>query len=229
LIQGNWTTAEGSNYTLLIDHRRYLQLTNALRLEQPTRKIAKLLDSGVTRDALRENALVASPITNQIMIGMTLPYSARLKWGVDVRATNSTSYEAYDILQGAKVNLPRVWAHVYSAQLIGNNLLFNNDLGVASFSYTNASTYNAKTLSFNQVASFRQNLQINISLQLYAEDNNMSVNLKRVSPSFRLSYHMNDSLNLECSGGLILAHTISPAQDDKTRKKYFNLGYRWNF
>jgi len=229
LIQGNWTTTDGSNYTLLIDHRRNLRITNALRLEQPSKKIAELLNSGITKDTLRENALVASPIFNQIMVGMTLPLSTRLKWGADVRANNTTSYEAYDMSQGAMVTLPRVWAHVYSAQLIGNNLLFNNDLGVASFSYTNASTYNAKMLSYNQVANFRQSLQINVSLQLYAEDNNMSINLTRMNPSFRLSYHMNKSLYLECSGGLVLTHTSSPAQDDKTRKKYFNLGYRWNF
>jgi len=229
LIQGNWTTRAGANYTFLIDHRRYLQITNALRLEPPAQTIAEMLNSGVTKDTLLENSLAASPITNQVMVGMTQPISTRLKWGGDIRVTNTSSYESYDILQSSRVTFPRLWAHVYSAQLAGNNLFFNNDLGVASASFTNAGTFNGRELSFSQVATFRQKLQINISLRLYAENNNIGVNLTSINPSFRLGYHMNQSMNFEVGAGLLLTHTNGPIQDDKARRRYFNLGYRWDF
>ena len=229
LIQGNWTTVEGANYTMLIDHRRYLQISNALRLEPPTQSIQGLLDSGVSADTLRDKALVASPIYNQVIIGMTQPYSPRLKVGGDIRVSNSTSFEAFDPVKNARSVYPGIWAYTYSVQLVGNNLLFNNDLGVASAGITNASTFNAQSLSFSQVATFRQSWQTNISLQLYAEKNNLGENLKRINPVFRLSYRMNQTLNFEGGAGIVLSHTSSQVLDDKTRKKYINLGYRWDF
>ncbi len=231
LIQGNWTTMGGANYTLLIEQRRNLEITNALRLEQPGESIEGMITSGATPEYLRSNALLASPIYNQFMFGMTQPLSSHIKLGGDFRATNTTSYEAFnaDPLINAREIYPRIWAYIYSAQVIGSNLLFSNDLGVISASYTNASTYNGRALSYSQVATFREKLQFNISVQLYDENNNMSVNLTRISPSFRISYRMNKAFNFEVGAGLVLSHTITPEQDDKSRKKYFNLGYRWDF
>ncbi len=228
LLQGNWTSAEGSNYTMLIDHRRNLQTTNALLL-QPTQSIAGLLKSGVSANTLLADALKASPIFNQYMFGMTQPYSSRLKIGGDVRVSNTTSYESYDALLNAKTVFPRSRIYVYTAQLVGNNLLFSNDLGVASASYTNANTYKAKTLTFSQVATIRQSWQLNIALQLYIENNVLTGYQRRVSPSFNASYRLNQSLNFEAGGGLAQIHTSSPTLDNKIRRKFFNLGYRWDF
>lgn len=228
LFQGNWTTAEGTNYTMLIDHRRYLQATNALLL-QPTQTIAGLLASGVSANTLRANALAASPIYNQIMIGMTRPYSSRLKLGGDIRVSNSTSYEAYDPITNASAVIPGSRAYIYSVQVVGNNLLFDNDLGVASASYTNASTYKAKSLSFSQVATFRQNWQLNVALQFYTEINNLDAYLRRVSANFKWSYRLAQSHNLEGGLGLAQTYISSPTLDEKTWGKYFHFGYRMNF
>lgn len=228
LIQGNWTSAEGSNYTMLIDHRRNLQATNALLL-QPAQSIAGLLNSGASVHTILADALKASPIFNQLMFGVTQPYSSRLKYGGDIRVINTTSYEAYDALINAITPFPGSSTYIYSAQLVGNNLLFNNDLGVASASYTNANTYKAKTLTFSQVATIRQNWHLNIALQYYIENNVLTGYQRRISPSFNVSYRLNQSLNFEVGGGLAQTHTSSPTQENNIRRKYFNLGYRWDF
>ncbi len=228
LFQGNWTSAEGSNYTMLLEQRRNLQITNALLL-QPTQSIDGLLRTGVSASSLLADALKTSPIFNQFMFGVTQPYSSRLKIGGDIRVSNTTSYEAYDALLNAKTVFPRSRIYVYTAQLVGNNLLFSNDLGVASASYTNANTFKAKTLTFSQVATILQNWQLNIALQLYIENNVLTGYQRRVSPSFNASYRLNQSLNFEVGGGLAQIHTSSTALDNKIRRKFFNLGYRWDF
>lgn len=229
LIQGNWTAENGANYTLLLDQRRHLAITNALLLDPPTQSIEGLLQTGATTASLHDKALLTSPIYNQFMIGTTQPYSPGVKIGGDFRTTNATSYQAYDPLLIANTVFPRVWAYIYSAQVIGTNLLFNNDLGIASVSYTNASTYNAKTLSFSQLATFRDNWQLNISLQLYNEHKNSGGSISRINPSFRLNYRMSQTLNFEAGAGLALTNTRNSASNDKTRGRYFNLGYRWDF
>ena len=229
MLQGNWTTVEGANYSMRLDHHKHLQITNALLLGPPPQSIQALRQTGVSADTLLDDAWIASPISNQLVIGMTLPYTTRLKIGGDISISNTTGYEAYDPLQNARTTFPRAWAYTYSAQVIGNNLIFNNDLGVARASYTNASTYKAESLTFSQAATFLQNWQLNILLQLYAENNIVTGDMMRIDPSFKLSYRMSQSLNFEVGAGLTHTDTSSPIWASKTHGKYFNFGYRRNF
>ena len=232
LLQGNWTTDKGANYTLLLDQRRDLAITNALFIDQPSQTIKELLDKGETAASLRDKALLNSPISNQFMIGTTQPYSPGVKIGGDFRATNTTHYQAWDPLllptPGNK-EFPRAWSYIYTAQVIGTNLLFNNDIGLASLSYTNASTYNAKTLTFSQLATLQENWQFNISLQYYTEHNNSGTRISRISPNFRLNYHMNKKMNLEIEAGITDMQSYSSTLENKTQSKNFSLGYRWDF
>jgi len=232
LIQGNWTSEKGANYTLLIDQRRYLAISNALFLDQPPQSIKTLLDNGETATSLRDKALLSSPINNQFMIGTTQPYSPGVKIGGDFRVKNTTSYLAWDpLLLPVPANkiFPRSWAYIYTAQLIGTNLLFNNDIGLASFSYTNASTYNAKTLTFSQLATFRDIWQLNFSLQYYTEHNNLGTRISRITPNFRLNYRMSKTMNLEFEAGITDAQSSSSTLENKTQSKNISLGYRWDF
>lgn len=232
-FQGNWITADNDNYTLLLDHRRSpsLQASNALLRELPNQTLAGL---GLSADTLHTNALLASPIINQLNVGLTHPYSSRLKFGGDIKVTNTTSYEAYDAVKAPllpRTVFPRTGSSTFSAQLIGNNLLFDNDLGVASTSYTNASTYQAKLLSFSQVATFKKDWRLDISLQLYAQKNELDTDgdLTRITPTFKVNYQMRPAQNLEFGAGIEQSHITTPTIDSKIRRKFFNLGYRWDF
>jgi hypothetical protein len=162
---------------------------------------------------------------------MTRPYSPHLKFGGDIRVSNTTSYEAYNYLLAATSTLPRVGSTGISTQLIGNNLIFDNDLGIASASYTHANTYRAKSLSFSQVATLKKDWRLDLSLLLYAENNSLATvgDLTRVSPTFKVNYQMSQTKNFEFSAGLEQSHTINPNLDSKVRRKFFNLGYRWDF
>jgi hypothetical protein len=40
---------------------------------------------------------------------------------------------------------------------------------------------------------------------------------------------MSDAMNLSAEAGLEQYHTSNSTSDDKTRRKYFYFGYRWDF
>jgi hypothetical protein len=210
-----------------------LQATNALIRELPTQTVTAL---GLSGNALLANALIATPLTNQLNIGMTHPYSPRVKFGGDIRISNTTAYEGNDTLNSTTTGLvrkifPSVRAATYSAQIIGNNLFFDNDLGIASASLTHASTYNSRSLSFSQVATFKKDWRLDISLALFAQSYALASDgdFTRISPSFKLSYRLNTTKNFEFGAGLDQFHNTNTTLDSKTRRKFFNLGYRWDF
>ncbi|MEQ1526331.1 MAG: hypothetical protein ABL911_06275 [Gallionella sp.] len=234
-LQSNWTSAADDNYTLLLDHRRSptLQASNALIRELPTQTVAVL---GVSQNTLLANALIATPLTNQLSVGMTHPYSPRVKFGGDIRISNTTGYEGNDTLNSTTTVLvrkifPSARATTYSAQIIGNSLLFDNDLGIASASLTNASTYSSKSLSFSQVTTFKKDWRLDLSLSLFAQSNVLASDgdVSSISPNLKISYRSSTKQNFEFGAGLQQFHNTSPSLDSRTRRKFFNLGYRWDF
>jgi tetratricopeptide (TPR) repeat protein len=231
LIQGNWTSKGGDNYTLLAEHRRLpsLQTTNALLLYPSTQTISDLFNSGVSADTLRTYALMATPILNQFSVGLTQPISPHIKFGGDFKVSNTTSYQTYDSVNLTTTVIPGVRAYTVTIQVVGNDLLFENELGIASASYAKANTYKAETLTFSQVETFGQNWRLDLVFQLYNEINVLNGNTTTISPTLKLSYQMSPSKHFELAGGYLQTHTSNTILDVKTRRRFINLGYRWDF
>jgi hypothetical protein len=228
MFQGNWTNQAGDNYTLLADHRKSptLQLTNAL-LGQTAQSIADaLLLPGVTKESLIADAKALTPTANLFMVGMTHPYSSRLRLGGDFRINNISGTQA-------TATLPAVPGtgnmYILTVQAIGNNLLLENDLGVASGSYISAQTYKGQSLAFTQTETFRQRWRLDVSLQLYNQKDDSDVHMTRITPSLKLSYRMNESMSFDGEGGVEDTHNAGPITDEKTRRYYVYIGYRWDF
>ncbi len=227
MFQGNWTNESGDNYTLLADHRKSpaLQLTNALP-GQTTQSISALVQSGVSTESLIADAKALTPTSNLFLVGMTHPYSSRLRLGGDFRINNISG-------TGATATLPATPGsgnmYILTAQAIGNNLLLENDLGVASASYINAQSYKGQSLAFTQTETFVQRWRLDVSLQLYNQNDNLDVRMTRVTPSLKLSYRMNDSMSFDGEGGVENTHNSGPITDEKTRRYYVYIGYRWDF
>lgn len=227
MFQGNWTNDDGRNYFLLMDHRKSppLALVNALPA-QTMPSIDALITSGVSQSALRADAQAQSTDSNLFMVGMTHPYSKRMQLGGDFRVSNTTGTRASGTLPG---NPGTANSYTVSVQAVGHNLLLENDLGVASVSYTKAPTYKAQSVAFTQVETFRQNWRLDLALQLSSQTDNLNVRVTKVMPNLKLSYRMSDMMSFEGEGGLEDSHTTSSTQDSKTRRSYFSMGYRWDF
>jgi len=227
MLQRNWTTESNTNFNMLIDHRRSppLQMTNAL-VGRPSQSIADALQSGAMMSSLRADAIALNQISNMFSIGMSHPYSPRLRLGGDFRITNTGGTGATN-MQPASQGSGN--SYTYSFNALGNNILFENDLGVVNASYTSAQNYKGHSLAFTQVETIRKNWRVDMLLQLYRLNSITGVQSTQVRPSMKLNYRANNSFTLEGEGGLELYHTSSATQNDKTTRKYFYIGYRWDF
>ena len=227
MFQGNWTTEAGSNYTLLADHRKSptLQITNALMGQTPS-SIGALVQSGVSLESLRVDAKALTPTTNLLMLGMTHPYTSHWRLGGDFRINNTSGTGAVGAVPAASGSGN---SYIATAQAIGNSLLYENDLSLASASYINAQTYKGQSLMFTQVETFRQRWRLDVSLQLYNQRDNLDVHMTRVTPSLKLGYRMNESISFDAEGGIEDTHNSSAIKDEKTRRQYIYVGYRWDF
>lgn len=234
MFQGNWTTDKGDNYLMLADHRKTppLQLSNSIP-GQTMQSMTALVESGVKMEDLIRDAKTLTATSNLFMVGMTHPYSKRLRLGGDFRVTNISDTGAVGCAVPGSCVVPAASGtgniYMITAQAIGNDLLFKNDLGVASASYIKARTYKGESLTFSQVETFKQSWRMDFSLQLYNQTDNMDVHQVRITPSLKLSYSANQSVSFDIEGGLENTHSTSATRDEKVRRKYFYLGYRWDF
>jgi hypothetical protein len=191
--------------------------------------VASLVQSGVSPDTLRTDAKALTPTTNLFMIGTTQPYSANWRLGGDFRILNTSGTGAAGT-QAAAPGSGNIY--IYSAQAIGNNLLSKNDMGLVNASYTNAKSYKGWSLGLNGVEPLRQNWRLDMSLQYSGTNGSQtdtSYRQAKLTPSLKLAYRLNDSINFEAEGGIENTRTNSATQSDRSRRQYYYVGYRWDF
>lgn len=93
MVQGNWATVDGTNYNMLIEHRKspVLQLINSLSDTsfslggpQPT-SIRQAINAGATESLLRESAIKQTLDTNLVLFGVTRQFTPRWQLGGDIQ------------------------------------------------------------------------------------------------------------------------------------------------
>lgn len=238
-FQGNWTKESGENYYMVVDHRRspplYLNLTG-----QFSQSAKEVLNSGkITIQELRANAIALSPISNMVSVGMSRPFTSKLRMASDFRVSNTAGQGAYtttSLTTGRAIQEGSAGTgnqYALSMQAIGNNLFFENDLGIASASLTSTGTTKGQSLAFSQVQTFKQKWRLDEALQLFRQSSSDGTRQTQIRPSLTLNYRFTDTMNVSAEAGLEQYHTSNSAlnatSDDKTRRKYFYFGYRWDF
>jgi hypothetical protein len=245
-FQGNWSQGSATNYYMTIDHRRSPPL--ALNLAgQYTQSLKELLsvnpDSGLTNISLQtlsDNAIALSPISNMLSVGMSRSVSAKLRLATDFRVSNTGGSGSYttvtkDSAGGFTVGTQAGSAgtgnsYSWSAQAIGNNLFFENDLGIANYSYSTSSTNKSHSVVLSQVETFREKWRMDTSLQFSRASNNDGTNPStNIRPSLGLNYRKNDALSFSAEGGLEFSRVGDVFPYTKTFRKYLFAGYRWDF
>ena len=232
-FQGNWTKESGANYYMALDHRRSPPL--ALNLLGQFSQSVKTALSKISIQELRENAIALSPFTNMLSVGMSHPYSSKLRLATDFRMSNTAGTGAYTTTslttgRGTQLSSPGTGnQYALTMQAIGNNLFFENDLGIASATLSSTSTTKGQSITFNQVQTLKQKWRLDESLLLYNQSSSDGNHQTQIRPSLTLNYRMTDTMNLSAEGGIEQYHTSSANADDKTQRRYFFVGYRWDF
>jgi hypothetical protein len=124
--------------------------------------------------------------------------------------------------------LPGTSARVWTAQTIRTGMFAPRDSASFSASLIDGDTYSGSALSLSHVYA-GERWRSEIVLRYYHQQNDQGATLARVSPALRLSYRLQRQLALEAEAGQETTTNVGPLQDDRALRRYFSVGYRWDF
>ena len=226
MLQGTWQLPSGTAFNLLADYRRSpsLQLTNAL-LTGTNLTLRELLDTFSLSD-VRTQAKDITPISKVFYVGMTYPITPAWQIGTDVRISSLTGTPEIGLLP-ATPSTGNVYT--YSVQLIGSGLFARNDVMVLNGSYLTGQLNKGLSLGLTERIQFAEKWVFEPSLKYYKQKDNHDVNLTRTSSGFKLSYRLRERIQLESEMTFEKTRTVSPSINDETTRRFYSLGYRWDF
>ena len=234
-FQGNWTRESGENYYLMLDHRRSPPLAFNMQ-GQFSQSVKEVINSGViSSNTLRDNAIAMSMISNMAAVGVSHQVHPKLRVSTDFRLSNSGGTGDYTTTPTSTSTAIQPGApgsgnqYALSIQAMGNNLLFENDLGIANVTFTKSDTTKGQSLTFSQVNTFNSRWRMDLSLMLYRQTDIADTKQTQIRPSMTVNYRLNKQWNFVGEGGIEQYKTASSNSDDKTLRKYVYFGYRWNF
>jgi len=234
-FQGNWTLESGENYYVMLDHRRSPPLAFNMQ-GQFSQSVNEVLNSGViSTKTLRDNAVALSMISNMAAVGVSRQVHPKLRLSSDFRLSNSGGTGEYTTTPTSTSTLIQPGApgsgnqYALSIQAMGNNLLFENDLGIANATFTKSDTTTGQSLTFSQVNTFNTRWRLDLSLMLYRQTDSADTKQTQIRPSVTVNYRLNNEWNFVGEAGIEQYRTSSTLSNDKTQRKYVYFGYRWNF
>lgn len=227
LIQGNWTGRSGTTAHVLFDRRKTpaLELVNALIGETDTSIKSQLLTKSY--DQLKQQALNLTATTDVKGASVTQALSTHWQAGLDVQSAH-TSATVGSVNQPAQPDTGKI--RTYTGNLIGTGLFTQRDVSVVSLSRITGQTYAGNLYSLTNRMLWGTAWSLDTTLTWYSQhDTSTDTDLKRFAPSLRASYKWQNNMTLEMEFGAEHTETIGPTTQDTVRRRYWSLGYRWDF
>jgi hypothetical protein len=250
MMQLNLQGDSATNYYVTIDHRRSPVLLLTSALDSNTRSLSQLL-TVVSEKQIRADIKRMTPFSNSFAVGFTRPMSERWQIGSDYRVSNLSSTTDTVSLPADATAAPgtpyraaqpgAANTHAVSAQAIGNNLLWKNDMVVVNGSYYYAkkttAPYTAESLSINHVAVPDDKWRFDSALRFYWQTTDptssepMTKKDTRITPSLRASYRLRNNLNFEVEGNIEFDRSSETSTSGATKStvKFIYAGYRWDW
>ena len=85
------------------------------------------------------------------------------------------------------------------------------------------------SLGLTERVQFAEKWIFEPSLKYYRQHDNHDVKLTRTSPGFKLSYRLQERIQLESEVTFEKSRTVGPTINDETTRRFYFLGYRWDF
>ena len=232
MVQGNWQPAEGTNYNILVDHRKspVLQLINSLASPVfsalPATSIRQALLQGQTEQTLKNLAIGQTLDTDLFLVGATRQVTPRWQLGGDVQMSRVSGGDSSAAIAAATkaltdnnpfidpltlLNLNNSFAGgntwTYHVQVVGLDTIFKDDTSVISASYTEGPTSQMHSLLFSNVMVPREKWRLDSSLKLLRLGQDASINTIPmvqyiVSPTIRASYRLREKATIEAEVGI---------------------------
>jgi tetratricopeptide (TPR) repeat protein len=225
-LQGNWLAPSKTAFNVLLDYRMSptLQASTAV-LGEASSSVQTLLNT-YSEEELRRRALALTAKSALASAGLTHPLSTVWQIGADFRASRISHTEGTNNVPG----IPGTgYVYSYTGQVIGIGLFAKRDVSVVALSRVTSIDYDGLAARFSTRAPLGERWTLDGSVLWYKQNNDNGSTLQRVSPTARLGYRWGNSMTLELEMGAENTSTRSAAIEETTRRRFFSLGYRWDF
>ncbi|MBI3569488.1 MAG: hypothetical protein HY082_00030 [Gammaproteobacteria bacterium] len=227
LLQGNWTSGSGTSAHVLFDRRKTpsLTLTNALLGETDTSIKSQLQTKSY--EQLKQQALDLTATTDLHSVGVSQALSTRWQLGFDVQSAH-TSSTVGTVNQPAQQDTGDIYT--YAGNVIGTGLFTQRDVSVFNVSRIDAPTYTGNSYSLTNRLLWGTSWSLDTTLNWYTQhDTSTDTKLNRFAPVLRPAYKWKENITFEMELGEERTTTTSPTTEDKAHRRYWSLGYRWDF
>lgn len=219
-LPASWTM------TLDLEQRKspLLMTRNAL-IGQPVRTLDELLGL-FTSEEIRQLAIDRTAPSDVASLSFSRPVGERFQ--VSLFAT-STDLGATAPSGGAE-GIPDPGGDLsLSAQLLAMSLFRSGDINILAIRYQTNDFAKTASVGLSSRLPLHGAWRIGPQLRLDRRENvvDQSVQLL-IAPTLRIGLQLN-KVNFELEAGAEWTHRTGLPADDKTRRNFFSLGYRWNF
>ncbi len=228
LMLGNFSIDRTrTTINLTLDYRTSPLLTTSNAIQgQGVSNLGNLLNS-FTEEQARQLALDRTAETSTATLGLTQQLSDKFQLTADITATGTTGTPASGGVDEVLANRTDFF---YSTQLIGSSLFKPGDVSIVGLRFSDASTANTLTFTFNTRYPVTRDFRVNPRLRFDHRKNNGFTEQYTFRPELRLDYRLRRWLQFEVDlGGEWLWQEQDAADSTKTVSYFANLGYRMEF
>ncbi|MFK8048993.1 MAG: tetratricopeptide repeat protein [Halioglobus sp.] len=227
LLISSWTVWEGTTLNLTLDQRKspILTTTNAIQ-GQGVFELEELFDR-FSEEELRQLAIDRTSESQSATLGVTQQFGQN--WQGVAEVTVSEFDET--IASGGVEAIPGTGKeYFYSAQLIGNSLVFDSDIAILGLRYSD--TFNADTYSLtgnwriNSKNGFRLNPRLRVD---YREEKDSDDSRWLARPFLRMDYRFKKWMKFELDIGYEWLEETFAGEEQNTTGYFFSIGYRAQF
>jgi TolA-binding protein len=238
-LQATLNGESGTDYNFLFDLRKTPSLSLRSAVNGTPASIDILLQNGWTQDDLVALAKQRTATSNTAQFGVTSHIKEKWQVGTDFIVSNTSGMPASGTLnpdgttglEGFVPATPSTGnAWTLSERLIGSDVYSSRDVSMFSVSLTRSPLMTGKSVLLNSHAYFREIWTLDTTLRLYWQNDNTGNKQSVISPMLKLGYRVKSYLTLETEGGIEWTKVTSSTLDtSKINRKYFSLGFRWDY
>jgi hypothetical protein len=162
-----------------------------------------------------------------LSIGVSQALSTRWQVGFDAQSAHTSAYVGTVNYQG-RADTGDIYT--YTGNVIGTGLFTQRDVNVLNISRIDAPDYTGNSYSLTNRLLWGPNWGLDMTLSWYSRHDTITDSkLERFTPVLKPSYKWKENITLEAEFGEERTTTTTPTTEEKNNRRYWSLGYRWDF
>lgn len=224
LAIGNWRFENKTEINTTVDIRKSPFLTTSNALQGRTEQNIDELLTVLTEEQIRQLAFDQTARSTSFTLGMNNHLNDQYQLNSDITASKLTATSiAGEVIPGTDDE------YYYNFQLIGNNVMIDNDSAIFGIRYSDATTAKTTSLTTNlrfPVADkWRINPRYTLSMRENVDGTDQTIN----NLALRFDYRWMRSVSFEMDLGGEKSDRELSASTDRTTSYFFSMGYRYDF